>query len=199
MPLSESEIEEIQSNIDEINELIDSELDLIRNNTHASVLGLNTATEIIKNSKKTIEAKLQYIKNKINVFDANIDEIVTSTRDIQKTIASKEKYGSDQKYKESEAKTLYDLRKDQSDTLKKKNNGNYHSSWLGLWKPLTEEGQVGLLILSIVFGVLSCISIFFLIRENFSKIIPASLRSQSTSITKQLTGGFINISKKKNK
>ena len=199
MPLSASEIEEIQSNIDEIIENIDSELDLIRNNTHASVLGLNTATEAIKNSKKVIQDKLQYIQKKINTFDSNIDEIVASTRDIQKTISSKEKYGSDQKYKENEAKMLYDLRTDQANTLKGKNSGNYHSSWLGLWKPLTDEGQVGLLILSIVFGILSAISIFFLINNNFSKMVPASLHFPSTSITKQLTGGFLNLSKKKNK
>ena len=70
--------------------------------------------------------------------------------------------------------------------------GNFHSSWFGLWRPLTEQSRVGLLITSILFGVVSLMSIGFFMylnRQSFSA--PASLTTASSSGIRNLyTGGF---------
>jgi hypothetical protein len=54
-----------------------------------------------------------------------------------------------------EAETLASLRKEQADELSRKHLGNYHSSWLGLWRPLSEQSRTGLFVASIFFGLLA--------------------------------------------
>jgi hypothetical protein len=51
-------------------------------------------------------------------------------------------------------RTLNMIRKEQAESLKRKYEGNYHSSWMGLYRPLKETSRFALLVVSILFFVI---------------------------------------------
>jgi hypothetical protein len=55
----------------------------------------------------------------------------------------------------SKARELTHLRKEQASALETKYASNLHTSWLGLWRPLSDQSQVGLMIFAILFGAVA--------------------------------------------
>jgi regulator of replication initiation timing len=53
--------------------------------------------------------------------------------------------------KVQQERTLNMIRKEQAETLAKKHAGNYHSSWMGLYRPLREGSRMVFLVLAVVF------------------------------------------------
>jgi hypothetical protein len=53
--------------------------------------------------------------------------------------------------KVQQERTLNMIRKEQAETLTKKYAGNYHSSWMGLYRPLKEVSRMVFLVLAVVF------------------------------------------------
>jgi hypothetical protein len=70
------------------------------------------------------------------------------------------------------ARELNALRKEQAAELKIKYGSNYHTSYLGLWRPLADQSQMGLIIASVMFALIAIVSLVFVIREFYS--VPAS-------------------------
>ena len=58
-------------------------------------------------------------------------------------------------------RTLNALRKEQAESLQKKTDGNYYTSWMGLNRPLREESRTGLLVAAIAFLLLAIAGLGF--------------------------------------
>jgi len=72
-----------------------------------------------------------------------------------------------------EKRELADLRKEQASDVQNKNSANYHSSLLGLWRPLHPNTRGVLYTVSTVLMLISVAGIGFLIMTNKNRIFPA--------------------------
>lgn len=86
-----------------------------------------------------------------------------------------------------EARDLYKIRKEQAEALAKRNDSNYHSSWMGLWRPLRPESRTGLMVASIVMGIATLLGAAFIIAVRYNVFPDFTAPGTSVSIT--LTGG----------
>lgn len=68
------------------------------------------------------------------------------------------------KRKVEEERRLSEVRQEQVQSLVSKEEGNYHSSWMGLFRPLKEESRVGLLIAAIAFLLVGIAAVYYGIR-----------------------------------
>jgi uncharacterized protein YukE len=65
------------------------------------------------------------------------------------------------------ARELEAVRKEQTRTLANRMKANFHSSWLGLLRPLREESRTGLVVAGVCFLLLMLAGLFFLYRIGF--------------------------------
>ena len=86
-------------------------------------------------------------------------------------------------------KELVELRKEQATELKTKYGANFHTSWLGLWKPLQPETHAILFTISIFLALSSILGIAYLIYTRVTFPAFPSSGSTSTSGTSLLEGG----------
>ena len=82
---------------------------------------------IIENKLSTLQTLNTELQEKVRALD---------TTQIQYQIASKKDEMADLKSTRDEKQTLVNLRTEQTTELAQKYGSNYHSSWLGLWRPL---------------------------------------------------------------
>lgn len=157
-------------------------LDSINGNIQRiQALGASEALEI-GNAKADVQAAKQNILRDIdNLFDLNnrvkmdTDTFTQQTKQVSVT-AKEARTNVKQLEKEIQKnQNLMEVRTAQAAALKEKYASNYHSSWLGLWRPLSSEGQSALIFASIIFGLIALISLFFIGKQ----FIPASVSQAS--------------------
>lgn len=140
----------------------------------AAVLGiqngqgqLDAAKRNVTNSVTTLSSLAREANERLNGATTQIEQ---SSQELETSNTSKAKTQKEV----SSARTILELRKAQVEALRRKSEGNYHSSWLGLWRPLHEQTQTGLLIAAITLGVVSLIIGGFLVYvSDISSAIPA--------------------------
>lgn len=155
--------------------LVNTSLDLVLNQSERAALDLDGAQDQINRAKETIDTKINDIKSATARIDSIIDNLSNSTKNVQAQISEKLKANELVRTNRDEAKSFHEVRMAQVNELKTKNQGNYHSSWLGLWRPLTDDSRTGLFITSIVLGIVALLSIVFIMMDPIAKMLPASV------------------------
>ncbi len=103
------------------------------------------------------------LKDYMNNLYVRQSQSIDTVNSIDAGIGSLEKEVED-------TRILNEVRKEQAAELKRKTVGNLHSSWLGLWKPLSDEFRVGLAIFSLGLLMVSFVIVAFLIYEGLISI-----------------------------
>jgi hypothetical protein len=68
--------------------------------------------------------------------------------------------------KKVEAERVLDsIRQEQTTALENREEANFHSSWMGLIKPLKEESRTGLAVAAATFALVGILAIFYLVRD----------------------------------
>lgn len=127
----------------------------LRNRAPAVVLGIQDAQSAVAAAKSSIENGIAQLQTRSNELKSTLQAMLQENEQAATKIQMLESQVSSVKTEVSEAEKLAELRKEQVAELNSKQNGNYHSSWLGLWRPLRDESRFGLLLSSIVFGLIS--------------------------------------------
>jgi hypothetical protein len=157
-----------------------------------TVLNVRSGQTKQTQAKFAVQGALESINGKTKTTVSIIDAMLKNQQDERRGINGREEEIKHLKAEVQKERELAALRKEQAEALKQKYVGNFHSSWFGLWRPLTEQSRVGLLVTSILFGVVSLMSIGFFIylnRQSFGS--PASLTTASSSGIRNLySGGF---------
>ena len=144
---------------------IDENARIVLDRTPAAVLNLPGAASQVQTGKQAIETGIQTIQNHTIAINGIIDAISNETKDIRKKLSEEQDEEKRLFGKVEEEKRVYELRNDQALALKARKESNYHTSWIGLWRPLTEESRMGLYIAAIVFGIIGLLLIgFYLIQ-----------------------------------
>ena len=149
----------------------------------AAVLNLPGAQTQVNRSKQLIEQAVQTVKQRAQGISNEIDNISASKAQVRNDLNRKKEETHVVKRQVQEARELNKLRQEQAAELQRKYGSNLHTSYLGLWRPLSEYSHMGLIVAAVVFALIAIVSIVFIIRD--WRNIPVSPLQ-----TNQLFGGF---------
>jgi hypothetical protein len=128
--------------------------------------GTQGAQTTYDSKKPIIEQKITELHTLNLELESTLNAMDTSQLQFQ--IAAKKDEIGDVKTLRDQKQTLADLRQEQVAALAAKYDSNYHSSWLGLWRPMSSISQYGLSFFAGLFGILA-IFLFGLIGYIFYK------------------------------
>ncbi len=111
---------------------------------------------------KTAQLK-QSLKTSLDQMYAVQTETVDSVNGLDASLQGLEK-------EVEEARKLNEIRKEQAAALEKRSDGNYHSSWLGLWKPLRDEYRVGIAVIAMGMGLIAALLLGLLFYEGHIRL-----------------------------
>ena len=143
----------------------DSSVKCIKENAPRVVLELPKAKQdydycetMVKTIIDQMAQKKKELKDYLISFYKQQEQNIDSVNSLDASIVGLEK-------EVEESRVLNELRKEQAFTLQKRTEGNLHSSWMGLWKPLSDEFRVGLAIASIGFILIAGVILLFMVFE----------------------------------
>lgn len=127
------------------------------------------------------------ILNELRVYYSNLQRTVDAIQREHVSISIAIKKAKEQldviQREMGEKRELADLRKEQASDVRHKNAANYHSSVLGLWRPLHPNTRGVLYTVSTVLMLISVASVGFLIMANKNGIFPAKTAALTTTTT----------------
>lgn len=142
--------------------------------------------ERINKEMRDYNDKLGHIQHTIEREHASISENVRKMKKETKELMGRI----------TENKDIVELRKEQAEELKTKYGANFHSSYLGLWRPLEPETHAVLYTTSIVLALLSVLGlVWFFFRNGFPVLFTeaparaANAFNESENTTSLLGGG----------
>jgi hypothetical protein len=153
------------------------------------VEGTQDASAGVNRAKQEITTALDTIRRNT----ANVSIIVSKLKDesdkSRETLASKKAEATTLRETVSSAKTIHELRKEQAESLRAKYDGNYHSSWMGLWRPMKEESRMGLFVAAVAFGIIAVFSALYYFKDTWISWLPASFGGSTMTPTALFGGG----------
>lgn len=106
-----------------------------------------------ESKKPVIEQKLAALQTLNQELETKLGAMDISQLKFQ--IAAKKDEIADVRTTRDTKQTLAGLRKEQATALATKYDSNNHSSWLGLWRPMSTQSQYGLSFFAGLFGVIA--------------------------------------------
>ena len=132
--------------------------------------------------KNRVVELIQETNNYYSSIDVIVDAIERERQSVTASIRATKKKLEAVQSEMREKKELEELRKEQASDVQNKNAADYHSSVLGLWRPLHPNTRGVLYTVSTVLMLISVASVGFLIMTNKNRIFPAkTAASVSTS------------------
>lgn len=175
-----------------------SAFSIISNIASSVALNIPGAAEQMNGAKQSVYNSVNSMRGLNADVKATIDRIDINGLEFRIKQARQEL--AETKASMGKKKQILDLRKEQAESLKRKYEGNFHSSWLGLMRPLADEGRVGLGVAAGIFGFLALISIGYLVfvyygarsggGSNGSFAIPAAAPANSANVFGAMMGGL---------
>lgn len=114
-------------------------------------------TEMTGIVNKTAQLK-QSLKTNLDQMYTTQSQTVNSVNVLDSNIVSLEK-------EVESARALNEIRKEQAATLQNKGDSTFHSSWLGLWRPLQDEYRVGIAVTALGLALIACLVLGLLVYE----------------------------------
>lgn len=149
---------------------VNMNLKLITDRTPAAALNLPNASSEINAAKTAVEANLSRLAQINNEVDAATQKVTDIGKQSGATYLDR-KANIDMLTKEKiQNKNLLEIRKEQAESLKQKYSSANHTSYLGLWRPLSDETRLLLLVLSIILGLVAIVSAFFVLKDTMPSL-----------------------------
>jgi len=132
--------------------------------------------------KNRVVQLVQEANNYYSSIDTIVNAIERERQSVTASIKATKKKLAAVRHEMKDKKELEELRKEQASDVQNKNEADYHSSVLGLWRPLHPNTRGVLYTVSTVLMLISVASVGFLIMTNKNRIFPAkTAASVSTS------------------
>ena len=149
-----------------ITDTVNMNLQTITDRTPAAALNLPNASSDINAAKTSVEANLSRLAQMTNAVDSAIQQVTALGKQSGAAYLDGKAQINELTKEKIQNKTLLDIRKEQAESLKQKYSSDNHSSYLGLWRPLSDDTRFLLQILSLILGLVAMVSAFFLLKEN---------------------------------
>jgi hypothetical protein len=143
--------------VSRIQDEFSTHVNTMRNRVPAVVLGIQDANNAVANAKSGIENCVSMIQTRYNELKKTLETMLYENVKSATRIQTLESEVNKNKKVVKEVETLAALRKEQASELQRKGEGNYHSSWMGLWRPLSDQSRLGLIIATVFFGLIALI------------------------------------------
>ncbi len=179
--------------IEKETKIVNDNLPIILDRTPAAVLNIQGAAQQITTSKSAVQSSIDTIKRKTGEVKGVVDSMITQTATLRTSIQTKREASQELKKKVEGGEVLSAIRKEQTEALANKGAGIFHSSWVGLWRPLAEESRTGLLVAAVAFGLIAIVSIVYLYWEKIMQLLPAFGKDANMPKEEQSAyfGGFL--------
>ena len=155
----------------------------ILDRTPAAVLNLPGAVADIERYKIAVMKGVNTVRQKSSEVGNLIDTISSLSDALKNNVDDKRTQVTNMGKTVSDAQVLFDIRKEQAAALETKYGSNLHTSWLGLWRPLSDQGRTALTICAIVFGLIALAVIIYGVKMYF-------LPAQPSGLMQSFMGGF---------
>lgn len=136
-------------------------LDIPHQRASAVVLNLPGAQAEVEKVKAETDQGIHLINAAVAQVKAAGEAAINESKTLQMNVARADQETKSANKTVSEAQVLASIRKEQADALKEKYGANYHSSWLGLWRPLSEQSRVALFVAALAFGLTAVFSFLY--------------------------------------
>jgi hypothetical protein len=136
----------------------------------ASISTLSNKTTISETDKSTINSNIASIQQ-------YIDELTTTNTNLKTTYIDPfinsgiydKKYTIDAKQNQLENKReIAKLREAQTEILENREAANFHTSWMGMPRPLKEQSRTGLFVAAIAFLLVGVIIVVILLQNSYT-------------------------------
>jgi len=154
------------SEVSTITDTLNMNLQVITDRTPAAALNLPGAGTAISTAKTSIEAGLNRLAQINNDIDAATRQITAKGKQSGAAYMTAKASVDTLKKETKQNKTLLEIRKAQTESLKEKYAADNHSSYLGLWRPLSDETRVALFVLSIILSLVAIVTAVFYFKDN---------------------------------
>lgn len=161
------------------------------NSLYPQITDSNNIDAIVKNApgavqndqarKNRVVELIQDMNNYYSAIDTVVNAIERERQSITASIKATKKKLAAVRGEMKEKKELQELRKEQASDVQNKNGADYHSSMLGLWRPLHPNTRGVLYTVSTVLMLISVASVGFLIMTNKNRIFPAKTGASTTT------------------
>jgi len=176
---------------------VDDNCPTIMGLTQSAVMGISGAQGQIDASKRAIQQANDALQRDANALEGNVRDMTTGLQSLRERIESEKSTETDLKKQLETTTTLNVLRKEQSEELRKKYTSTFHTSWLGLWRPLKDTTPMGLIVASVVFCLIGVASVVFLVLHppsgatTVSAIKPLGFQPRIGGTFQAFIGGFL--------
>lgn len=183
------------------NNILNTNLPIYMNLVEQQARNVANAQSERNNARAKIDLAINELKSIPNTLDGIINQY--DVGDIHNKINVIDEQIAAEKSKQAKSNELLALRKEQSEALIKKYSSNYHSSWLGLWRPLKENTHIGLNVTSVVLGILATAFLGYFVYIYFSSRaagggLQTSVRNAKNTLMTGLVGGFQKVKRSTN-
>lgn len=161
----------------------------IESKAGAVALGMQDAQSHVGQMKSTIESGISLIQSRVKELTSMYYSMTSESSELAAQVKKLETQVNATRKEVKEAETLANLRKEQADELRRKSEGNYHSSWMGLWRPLSDQSRVGLLIAAIFFGLIAVLLLVLYGKQILPGVVLAYFVSANQSNFNSQLGG----------
>jgi hypothetical protein len=141
------------------------------NRAPAVVMGIQDAQRDVSNAKSEIESGVSVLQARDNELKGKLQSMLSENEQSNSRVKMLETQVETNTKSVNEASMIAALRKEQADELRSKGDGNYHSSWMGLWRPLSEQSRLGLIIATVFFGLIVLILIVLYAKQVFPVVM----------------------------
>ena len=149
-----------------------------------NIRAIATGVQGAQQNDSARKSHVQQITNELNEYFQrlnNIAETIERERQSITTVVREEKRQLEEiQGKMKDKNELADLRKEQASDVRQKFGADYHSSMLGLWKPLHPNTRGVLYTVSTVLMLVAVASVGYLVMSNRSQISPARTTTVNT-------------------
>lgn len=163
----------------------------VESNIEAAYKLENAAAQAaITTGKNAMITAVESVSRKIvelNGIVTKLNEELTEDKAELQTIKENVKVAEAELEKE---RVLNEIRKEQAASLTKKGAGNYHSTWMGLYRPLKEESRTGLAVAAVAFFLIFVSVIIFGVFNSGVLSSVGKLGTGTTSVVPDLFSGF---------
>lgn len=134
---------------------------VILGNSDRAADGLSDADRQIQDAKAGLQEAIDQLatanQGLKNALQQNQYQNVELTYNVGATKEALDKL----KAQVEDERRLAEVRREQVAALEAKHEANYHSSWMGLFRPLREESRTGLLVAAIAFFVVAMAGLYY--------------------------------------
>jgi hypothetical protein len=96
-----------------------------------------------------------------------VDQLSATAADYSTTVVSTKDSVDKMKQELERERQIQEARREQVAALKGREDSNYHSSWMGLTRPLRTESQTGLLVAAVAFLIVGLFAVWMTFKEDF--------------------------------